>query len=257
MHISGHRRAARPKKMPHHRTRYWTRSTVAGVLTAVLHSAGCGNLPRDPEHTLQRVQTQKHVRVGLVENPPWVIHGSGGPDGAEVRLVRRLAESLGAAPDWYWGGEQQHMEALRHFELDLVIGGLDAATPWAKTVGLTRPYFTERISVAVPPGVPLPDSLKALSVAGSAGEEAAAYLRKKDARPVRVADLTHVSGPAAGPEWQLRKLGMTLTGFHLLEKKHVIAAPPGENGWLKRIQEFLAAHQGEVPTLLQQSEAVQ
>ena len=54
--------------------------------------------------------------------------------GAEVVLVRRFAESLDATPDWFWGGEQRHMEALEAYELDVLIGSLEAQTPWSKKV---------------------------------------------------------------------------------------------------------------------------
>ncbi len=225
---------------------------AAALLLAVM-AAGCGNLPRDPKHTSERVEQQKHVRVGLVENPPWVRHGAAGPDGAEVKLIERFASSLGAAPDWFWGGEQEHMEALQHYELDLVAGGLEASSPWAKKVGLTRPYFTERIVVGVPAGAPQPERLKGLQVVVAGGAESAAYLQKNDATPIRVSDLSRVSGAAAGPEWRLRQLGLTPTRFELLTKDYVLAAPPGENGWLKRIQEFLGTQKSQVAGLLQHS----
>jgi polar amino acid transport system substrate-binding protein len=110
------------------------------ILLSILPAA-CASLPRDPENTLQRVQSSGRVRVGLVENPPWVVRTAGEPAGAEVELVRRFASELGATPEWYWGGEEQHLEALERFELDLVVVGLTDKTPWAQTVGLTRPYF--------------------------------------------------------------------------------------------------------------------
>jgi hypothetical protein len=61
----------------------------------------------------------------------------------------------------------------------------------------------------------------------------------------------------AAPDWRLRQLGLTLTKFELDRKKHVMAVPPGENGWLKRVQEFVDSRQGEVTGLLQKTEAAQ
>src|SRR4051812_682644 len=110
------------------------------VVSILMLAAACSTLPRDPERTSDRVR-HNVVRVGLVENPPWVVRTAGEPGGAEVELARRFASRMGATPQWFWGGEQQHMEALRRFELDLVVGGLDDRTPWAKTVGITRPDF--------------------------------------------------------------------------------------------------------------------
>ena len=76
-------------------------------------------------------------------------------------MVERLAAQLGAAPDWHWGGEQEQLEALEHYRLDLVAVNLDSSTPWTAKVGLIRPYYTEETGqkppkrdhvVATPPG---------------------------------------------------------------------------------------------------------
>jgi ABC-type amino acid transport substrate-binding protein len=147
-------------------------------------------LPRDPEKTLQHVQQRHVIRVGLVESPPWIIRSTPEPSGIEVQLMREFAQSLSAAPQWFWDTDQRDMEALEHYQLDLVIANLDAKTPWAKTVGLTPPYFDERRAFL--PGTP--------------------------SRPI--------------------------------ERKHVIAVPPGENGWLYRLAAFLQQHKSEVQPLL-------
>ena len=73
------------------------------IVSIVLLAAGCSTLPRDAEHTSDRAR-QGQVRVGLVENPPWVVRTAGEPAGAEVELVRRFAGRLGAQPQWFWGG---------------------------------------------------------------------------------------------------------------------------------------------------------
>jgi polar amino acid transport system substrate-binding protein len=230
---------------------------LCSLVLLVVVASGCGSLPRDPKKTLERVRQQKHVNVGLVENPPWVVRTGSEPEGAEVRLVREFAASLGATPDWFWGGEQQHLEALERFELDMVVGGLDATAPWAKKIGLTRPYFIEPILVGVPADAHPPESLKGLRVAVKSGEAAAAYLLQKHATPVRVSEFRGLHEPVAAPDWRLRQLGLTLTKFELDRKKHVMAVPPGENGWLKRVQEFVDSRQGEVTGLLQKTEAAQ
>ncbi len=148
------------------------------------------------------------------------------------------------------------LEALRRFALDLVVGGIDSSTPWSKTVGLTWPYFTERIVVGVPAGMKSPDSLEGMRVEVLGSAEAAEYLRHEHATPVRVA-ASQVSGPAAGPDWQLRELGLVPTKFEIVTLKHVIVGPPGENAWLQRLQQFLALQSAGVPALLQQSGAGQ
>ena len=214
----------------------------------------CSSLPRDPENTLKRV-TGHELRVGLVEHPPWVIRTNAEPAGAEVELVRELAAEIGATPVWLWGGEQQHLEALKRFELDLVIGGLTANTPWSKEVGLTSPYFEERFAIGVPAGSPPLDNVKGQQVAAPRGEAIAAYLEKKGATPVRVDDLAQASGPVAAPVWQLERLGYTRTSVELHTEKHVMATPPGENGWIRRLDDFLASRGDQIKGLLQAQEA--
>jgi polar amino acid transport system substrate-binding protein len=225
-----------------------------GLLTTL--AGACGSLPRDPAKTLERVRQQKHIKIGL-ENSPWVIRTGSEPAGAEVRLLREFATSLAATPNWIWGGEQENLEALERFELDVVIGGLDATTPWRKKIGLTRPYFVEPISIGIPDDARSPESLKGLRVAVLAGDVAADYLVRKGATPVRVSELRHVPWPAAAPNWRLRELGLAVTNFELHRKEYVMAVPPGENGWLKRLQEFIDSRQGELTGLLQQAEADQ
>ena len=95
-------------------------------------------------------------------------------------MVKQFAAELGATPDWGWGGEQEQMEALEHYKLDLLIGGFTSESPWSKYVGLTSPYT---------------------------------------------------------------------------DQKQVMAAPPGENGFIKRLDDFLYRQRGEVKTLLQQEES--
>jgi polar amino acid transport system substrate-binding protein len=102
------------------------------------------DLPRDPEGTAARVRGAA-LRVGLVENAPWVVHGADGPTGVEVDLVRALASDLGATPQWTWGGEQRLLQSLADFELDVVVGGLTDDTPWSSDVGLTGDFLEERI----------------------------------------------------------------------------------------------------------------
>ena len=230
----------------------------AAVAAAVLAAAGCTALPKDPEKTLERVQQRHVLRVGLVESPPWVLRASGGPGGdpggAEVQLVRQFAASLGATPEWIWGGEQEHLQALERYQLDLVVGGLDASTPWQKKIGVTRPYFVEKIVVGFPKHSGVPGSLNGVKVAVENGDISGAFLAKKHAIPVQVGTVSKVTGPIAGPVWRLERIGFKPTGFDLFERKHVMAVPPGENAILKRLGDFLQSQKSSVTPLLQASE---
>jgi polar amino acid transport system substrate-binding protein len=227
------------------------RMVAALVLCAL--GVACGGLPRDPEGTLRRVQGGR-LRVGLVEHPPWVVRTPGEPAGAEVELVRRFAAELNATPEWHWGGEQRQMEALERFELDLLVGGVTKSTPWSKYVGLTGPYFEETYAVGFPASAAPAKELKGLSVAVREGDPVAYYLAKEDAVPVRVSDLKGAGGPVAAPAWELERMGLVPSATELHSEKHVMAVAPGENGFLKRLEEFLSRERPGVKELLQRSE---
>jgi polar amino acid transport system substrate-binding protein len=110
------------------------------TLLCLLIFGGC-NLPRDPEGTLNRA-TGGTLRVGITEHEPWTRLSDGEPAGVEVELVQEFAKSIDAEIDWVHGTEAELFEALEHFELDMMIGGVKEDTPWSKHVGLTGAYVT-------------------------------------------------------------------------------------------------------------------
>lgn len=223
------------------------------LITLLLLNFACSNLPRDPKETLKQLQSRP-LRVGLVEHPPWVVKTGGEPAGAEVDLIRNFASELGTTPDWHWGGEQEQLEALEHYQLDVVIGGLTDQTPWSKYVGLTGPYFEETYRVAIPQAAEL-QSIKGAEVTVEKGDAVAAKLEKKGARVIRVDDLANVQGAVAAPDWQLEQMNLKSMNEELETMKHVVAVPPGENALIKRLDEFLYKKRFEVKNLLQQQVA--
>ena len=233
--------AARPRAAP-------VVLVAAALLSALV--AGCG-VPRDPESTLDTVRGGT-LRAGITASEPWTTLEGGRPGGVEVELVDRFARELGARVEWVDGSEADLIGALEVRELDLVVGGLTADTPWQSKAAITRSYATTRVVVAVPASQPPPDDIAGVRVAVEAGTEAAGILEDKtDAIPVRVPDVTEVRGSAVAiDEWLLADLGLRDTGVHLLKTKHVMATPLGENAFLTRLERFLIAHQAEVPALL-------
>ncbi|HKG58903.1 MAG TPA: transporter substrate-binding domain-containing protein [Pyrinomonadaceae bacterium] len=226
------------------------RSASLVLLSCVLGAIiSCSNLPRDPKQTLRRVQTQP-MRVGLIEHPPWVIRANGEPRGVEVELVRQFANELGTTPEWHWGGAQQQMEALEHYGLDLVIGGFTSRSPWKDYVGFTAPYFEESIRVAAPPGTSV-KTVKGVQVIAE-DDWAASLLQEEGATVIRVNQIQSVTGPVAAADWRLQTLNVTNTDIELDRVKHVMAAPPGENGFIKRLDEFLHQKRPSLVSMLQQ-----
>ena len=74
----------------------------------------------------------------------------GAPTGLEVRLVEGFADRLDADVAWSAGGEESLVGDLERGDLDLVVGGFSASTPWSSKAAVTVAYVT----VADPEGKP-------------------------------------------------------------------------------------------------------
>ena len=115
---------------------------------------GCG-LPRDADGALDRIRNGT-MRVGIAENPPWVVVNERQVSGIEAALVTALAKELNARVETVHGSETRLLEGLHRRELDMVIGGFTADSPWKRDVALTKPYHEDRDgrqhALALPPG---------------------------------------------------------------------------------------------------------
>jgi polar amino acid transport system substrate-binding protein len=177
--------------------------------------------------------------VGVIAAALRVAGDDTGPAAWEVSLIRGFAAEVGAQIEWIPGPEAELMDALKEHQLDLVIGGLTQSTPWGEHVALTSPYRTTIVAVGVPRSAPIVRELAGLEVAVEVGDAAGAYLKNRGAIPVFVRDPARVAGPVAAPDWKLRRWGFRDTGIVLRSLDHVMAVPPGENGWLVRLEQFL------------------
>lgn len=141
------------------------RPTRRGALllgcAAMVALTGCaGSLPRDSQGTLDRA-TGGILHVGASENAPWTqIDPDGTVGGTEAELVTRYAESIDATIEWEVAALSVLAMKVENDELDLVIGGLTADTPWSDTISPTRPYqtataedgSTQKMVIGVRPG---------------------------------------------------------------------------------------------------------
>lgn len=118
---------------------------LAALLAVALVLVGCGSVrvPVDPDGTLDRVSGGV-LRVGVSPHEPWTTVGTDEPGGIEADLVRGWASGLGARVEWSVGGEQPLVQALERGELDLVVGGITADTPWTDMAAVTRSYTTSQ-----------------------------------------------------------------------------------------------------------------
>jgi polar amino acid transport system substrate-binding protein len=209
----------------------------------------CTAPPNDPENSLDRI-VGGTLRVGVTESDPWTKLAAGEPAGIEPELVKRLASELDADIEWFEGSEHELVSALELGQLDLVIGGFTAESPWSKFAALTHPYITTQVVVAVPQGEEVPEDITGLNVAVEEGTEAAGVLENEDVSVRKVGDLAGIDGPVAVDDWLLDDLNVVDTGNTLIESDHVMLVRLGENGWMVRLEEFLLENAGVTSRLL-------
>ncbi|MFL6857494.1 MAG: transporter substrate-binding domain-containing protein [Allosphingosinicella sp.] len=117
------------------------------LLALLLPLAGCGALaaePKDPEGATERIAATHVLRAGAAEHPPWVRIEGGAPRGLEPDLVRAFARSIGARVEWVVNGESPLLEGLEKQQLDIVVSGATAQTPWKKLVGVSQAYAKDQ-----------------------------------------------------------------------------------------------------------------
>jgi ABC-type amino acid transport substrate-binding protein len=124
------------------------------ALAAAAAALAC-DMPRDAESTLERVRDTGVLRAGAVSNPPFVVTSGGDVSGPEAAIVEAFGKAHGAAVTWVVGSEEELVERLERFQLDVVVGGITKKNPLAKKVGATLPLY-ERAGkqhvILTPPG---------------------------------------------------------------------------------------------------------
>ena len=113
---------------------------------AISTLAGC-DLPHDNRGSLDRARDGE-LRVGVVNNPPWVRVADGRVGGIEPALVRAWSAQLGARIQWIPGDLASHVHRLRNGDLDVLLAGFTSRTPFAPQIALTRSYLKSRSQIA-------------------------------------------------------------------------------------------------------------
>jgi polar amino acid transport system substrate-binding protein len=201
---------------------------------------GC-RFPDDPEGTLDRV-TGGTLRVGVVENDPWVkLPRKGEPGGVEPILIRRFAETIDAKVEWVEGEPEELVDALAEYQLDIVVGGFTRQSPWGHEATMTRPYVDIEIEIGVPPQTELDKDLGGQEIWVERNSGAAALLaaEESDAIPRYYDSLEQVDGPALLHTYEIEELGYERTDYILRDDEHAMATPPGENAFLVELEDFL------------------
>ena len=208
---------------------------------------GC-DMPADQRGTLERVRGGV-VFVGVIENKPWASL-SQGPQGLEVALVEEFARELKAEIRWVGGGYPALWRGLRGGRVDLLIGGLTKDIPGSDKIGLSIAYLEDASIVAVPPGTDPPLQLAGETVAVRPGDPAAAELPAS--ATIEWLETPRESAlPVVARDWEVAAWGYQATKFTLQRDKHVLAVPPGENAFLRRLDRFLQTRTAGLKAQLQ------
>ena len=228
------------------------RSAVPVLLLAALVAVGC-QYPRDPEETLERVSGGT-MYVGVVEDPPWVVLDEGKePQGVEPTLIREFAAEIDAEIEWVEGSETELAEAMRGFQLDVIVGGLTRSWLYGREVALTRPYVDTEIEFGVPPGQELPDDLDEVEIWVEQSSEAAALLQQEEgeANSIYYDSVEEIEGPALLDDYELLAIGYERTDRIQRDEEHAMAVPMGENAFLIELEQFLLDRGQEAEELLE------
>lgn len=108
------------------------RAGLASIAVGMaLTASACGELPRDPDGTLQRVRATHVIRLGEVAGAP--------EDAAAKAALARVAAANGARIARRSGHGEELLEALEEGELDLVYGHFAEDSPWSAKVHIGKP----------------------------------------------------------------------------------------------------------------------
>ena len=213
---------------------------IPAVALGALLAAG-SDFPRDADGAFERARSEKVLRVGFSERPPWVEVERGRPMGIEPRLIEAFAGQIGAKPDWVAGSESSLVEALRARRIDVLIGGYDRSSSWVGDAAATEPYLRTAVIVAAPRGsLPAVDpGIQGRTVAyASLRPDLAALIAAKDATPEAAADLR--GRLAVVYDFQARPLGLEPAAIVLKRAERVLLVAPGESRLLYELDRFLA-----------------
>ncbi len=216
--------------------------TILIIITII---SGC-DIPKDPNKTYQNVLIHKQFRVGVIDNPPWIEFNNGNPTGIEAGILINFAKSLNVKIVWKKGNEHNLMQMLKENQIEIVAGGLDKKSPYAKEAGFTKTFFFANVYAGFPENFEIKNDLENLTVAAKQTGPAFFILQKEKAKVKKVNEFNEHNGIVAGYDWELIKAGYKLGNKKLATFQHVFAVPQGENKWLTEFENFLESKKDEI-----------
>lgn len=109
------------------------------LCAAFLAASSCGEFPRDPAGTLERVRAERTIRVGLVAPL-----SEASLDPRATTFLRRVGRSAQARPAVEIGDSEPLLNRLEEGELDIVIGRFEKKSPWKRLVSFGPPLRIEK-----------------------------------------------------------------------------------------------------------------
>lgn len=114
---------------------------AAGALIVGVALTGCAELavPADPDGSLERIEGNV-LRAGASLHTQLVEQDGEEAEGPLAELVEEFASEHDAEVEWRFGSEEMLVTSLEEGELDLVVGGITADTPWVDRAAVTREH---------------------------------------------------------------------------------------------------------------------
>lgn len=112
------------------------------ILLALIIS--CDNYPKDTKHSFKEAKA-KGLKVGVVENPPYVVVQNDSISGIEIRLIEEFAEKHNLNIRYIRDTETHLIKQLENHELHIVAGGFNRKTVWSSKAGRTASYDQKHV----------------------------------------------------------------------------------------------------------------
>jgi hypothetical protein len=109
------------------------KSLLIAVAVAAVGLVGCDSLPRDPDHTLERIRSERLFRVGIIADGDGAIPGQG------AAFIAWVSQATGAKAAVRQGASEPLLLDLQAGKLDLVLGTIAPESPWAPEVAILPP----------------------------------------------------------------------------------------------------------------------
>ena len=113
---------------------------AAMIAVVGLGLTGCGiTIPADPDGALERIEGNV-LRAGASLHAQLIEPDGDTATGPLADFVEDFASDHDAEVEWRFGSEEVLVRSLEEGELDMVVGGITADTPWVDRVGVTREH---------------------------------------------------------------------------------------------------------------------